>query len=292
MYSIVIFDEQMKVIDTIEFDSVSKWSESMSNSVPQSPVEYGSKVSDTIILNNVKFSLTGVITDSFFNDPRHEVTYLNGKFVKLYSDIQTNVSGHGDDRLFYVKKQINRLRENRQVFGILEHADVDVKSSGGRVRLYYPCALTEVSFDDSDGGNAIYPSMSIELIRVSTVRFKEVKNPPKNLIPHVRHGTLGNQTGASSSTEIKTDSDANDIIAQAKEAGKAAKPDMPEDSDLKKTVDGLNTKTAFNNAYAACEREYRAKVDAGQATFSGGAIWVTACAKAKVGGWNVIIPKL
>ena len=132
---------------------------------------------------------------------------------------------------------MKKLRNDSEIFGIFESLKGKSEVETSQVNLIYPCALNDLSFSNKDGGNAIYPNMSFEKIRVSIVDFKEVKNPTPELIPHIKHDNAGNQTGGTGSLEIPEVSENPDLKAQM-DAGKSVVP-----KELKKETTWADKKT-------------------------------------------------
>lgn len=234
IYTIVLFNDEGAVDETIVFDSVSGFDETYSSSIPQAPVENGFSLSDHIIKGNDKFSLSGVITDSLFRRKGALIQYVNGRFVRMYEDVDPLPT---ENPIITMKARIKKLRDDREIFGVFESLRGFNETETSQVNLIYPCALTDVSFSNKDGGNAIYPNMSFERIRVSTVDFKVVENPSPELIPHIKHNNGGNQTGDSGAVKI-ADADSPDLKAQA-DAGKSVVP-----KELKKEETWADKKVA------------------------------------------------
>lgn len=223
IYTIATFDDSGQVDETIELDVVASFDEEYGSSAPQSPVESGYNIYDNISHSNAKFSMTGVITDSLFRRKEGLVQYVNGRFVNMYSaDSGEVLDKKSDDILQNMKHRLLQLRDGKEVFGIFESYRGKDEFFTSQVNLIYPCILTNISFSNKNGGNAIYPSMSFERIRVATVSFEEVQNPTPKLIPLIRHGDAGNQTGSSGSIGSKSDTDP---ITAAKEMGSGAVPE-------------------------------------------------------------------
>lgn len=200
IYTIVLFNDEGQVQETIAFDAVTGFDEGYSSTIPQSPVEAGYALSDHIIKSNDKFSLSGVITDSMFRRRGALIQYVNGEFVRMYEDVDPLPT---ENPVIAMKARLKALRDNREIFGIFQSLRGANETVTSQVELIYPCALTDISFSNKDGANSISPSMSFEKIRVATVEFKVVENPSPELIPYVKHGNAGNQTGATGAIEVK-----------------------------------------------------------------------------------------
>lgn len=202
IYTIALFSEDGKVEETITFDSVMGFDESYPSTLTQHAVESGFMISDHIIKGNDKFSLSGVITDSLFRRKGALIQYVNGKFVRMYEDTDPLPT---ENPIIAMKKRIKKLRDDREVFGVFESLRGSNEFETSQVNLIYPCALSDLSFSNKDGASAIYPNLSFEHIRVASVKFEVVKNPSPELIPHIKHGNSGDQTGATGSTVLETE---------------------------------------------------------------------------------------
>ena len=235
IYTIVLFNDEGAVDETIVFDSVSGFADTYSSSIPQAPVENGFSLSDHIIKGNDKFSLSGVVTDSMFRKKGALIQYVNGRFVRMYEDTDPLPT---ENPIITMKARLKKLRDDREIFGVFESLRGANEVETSQVNLIYPCALTDISFSNKDGANAIYPNMSFERIRVSTVDFKVVADPTPELIPHIKHNNGGNQTGDSGAVKIADVSDTPDLKAQA-DAGKNVVP-----KELKKESTWADKKVA------------------------------------------------
>lgn len=253
IYTIVIFNDDGQIEDTIAFDSVSSFDEGYRSSVPQSAVEDGYNVADTMIKENDKFSLSGVITSSFFRRKGAMVVYIGGRFVRPYADVDPLPT---DNVLITMKQKLKDIRDKGIIFGIFESQTPSTE--GSQVNLIYPCALSDLSFSNRDGGNAIYPNMSFEKIRVTKVEFQKVENPTPELVPYVRHANGGNQTGNSGSIQVKGVGGDDDgvNIKSVKEEAKEFVPDSLKKEDSwadKKVAEQQKQKDALLAANAAKE---------------------------------------
>lgn len=289
IYTIVLFDEQGQVDETIAFDAVTGFDESYTSTIPQSAVESGYSLSDSIVKSNDKFTLSGVITDSLFRRKGALLQYVNGRFVRIFEDIDPI----GDDNpVITMKARLKKLRDDREIFGIFESLRGANETETTQVNLIYPCALTDIGFSNKDGGNAIYPNMSFERIRVATVSFDVVKNPSPELIPHIKHGNAGNQTGASGSVDVP-DVKVDPSLKEQTDAGKSAVPkELKKDEGwADKKIKAMNKEEDALRASIKYKKQADEMISNGTMRYGESGQWIDAQIdkdmKAKYGGnWN------
>lgn len=264
IYTIVLYDANGQLDETISFDSVTGFDESYSSTIPQAPVESGFSLSDHIIKGNDKFTLSGVVTDSMFRRKGALIQYVNGRFVRIYEDIDPLPT---ESPVITMKARIKKLREDREIFGLLESSRGANEAEATQVNLIYPCALNDLTFSNKDGGNAIYPNMSFERIRVSTVTFETVKNPSPQLIPHIKHGDAGNQTGSSGSVDIKDVTKDPSLKGQA-DAGKGVVPkEIKETTWADKTIKNMNKQEDILRATNQAKRQADVLISEGKLSY-------------------------
>lgn len=271
IYTIALLNEGGTVEETIEFDSVSSFSESYSSTIPQAPVESGTSLSDHITKGNDKFSMSALITNSMFRKKGALIAYVNGEFVRVNEATEPLPT---EDPVILMKARLKKLRDDKEIFGIFESLKSGAEIQTTQVNLIYPCVLSELSFDNKDGANAIYPNMSFEKIRVSSVEFEVVKNPSPNLIPYIKSNDNGNKSGTSGSIDSKSDSADTDILKVSKEQAGAMKPDMKEDNAMAKRVEGIQKKYDRNQAEIEAEKAFRKRLDEGKLTYGEGGAFI------------------
>lgn len=218
IYTLYLVDDNNNITETISLDVVNSFGEDYSSSIAQNAVENGYVISDSISINNPKFSISGVITDSKFRVKGHLVVFNGNTFEKSQGDNREQFQQISDDDYAdKVKDRLIKLWENKEVFGILESKDIN-NVKGSQVRNIFPCALSSLSFDKSSADAALYPTMSIEKIRYAVVTVSTVKNPVAELIPKYQE-SLETQSSTSSgaaktvSSDLKTaDSEAKSIL--------------------------------------------------------------------------------
>ncbi|AZF88445.1 hypothetical protein TAC_0057 [Acinetobacter phage TAC1] len=215
IYSLVILNEKGEIQETISFDAITRFTKGMSSSVSQSPVEEGFSVSDHVTKGNTKFSISAVVSDSLFMRKGATLQYVNGRFVRLYEDVDP-ITDESPSKA--MQARLEAIWEKSEIFGLFESK---TSSETNVVNLIYPCVLTDLSFEETDGSEAVYPNMTFEKIRVTKVETTVVENPSPHLIPYVKTSNAGNQTGATGVAELSgTKVDDTDLIKQAKEGNK------------------------------------------------------------------------
>ncbi|AJK27148.1 tail fiber protein [Acinetobacter phage vB_AbaM_KissB] len=265
IYSLVILNDQGAIQETISFDAVTRMGKSYSMTVAQNAVEEGFSVSDHVSRGNTKFSMSAVVSDSLFMRKGATLHYVNGRFERIYEDVDP-ITDESPSKA--MQERLEAMAEKGEIFGLFESRSTE---STNVVNLIYPCILTDLSFDNSDGSEAVYPNMSFEKIRVAKVETRVVENPSPELIPYVKSSNAGNQTGASGSaavTDPKVDN--TDLIEQAKKGNQdLVQKIVPKEktwSDLKvaeqkKRIDELS----YSNQ---AEREFRKNLESGKSTWS------------------------
>lgn len=209
--------------DVIVFDSVTSFSEQYQGSVTSHPVEDGSKISDHVITNNVKFKIQGVVSDYNFYNPLKDfvntpvpaydfdrTSYLNsldqdGRVRDIAEDIPDDYSGKDSSSSFSVKASASVVKAKLiEIFNkklavtVLEY---NPTGGAGEIKSYTNCIITDISFETNpESGYAIYPNISIE--QISVVPVKVVQAEAARIIPTVvaaqaaADASKGNRKGA------------------------------------------------------------------------------------------------
>ena len=220
IYTLYLVDDNSNITETISLDVINSFGEDYSSSIAQNAVENGYVISDSISINNPKFSISGVITDSKFRVKGHLVVFNGNTFEKSQGDNREQFQQISDDDYAdKVKDRLIKLWENKEVFGILESKDIN-NVKGSQVRNIFPCALSSLSFDKSSADAALYPTMSIEKIRYAVVTVSTVKNPVPELVPkYEEQQKVGNANTTSVANGVKTpDEKTPDYAAEAKKS--------------------------------------------------------------------------
>lgn len=217
IYTIYLVDDNSNITETISLDVINSFGEDYSSNIAQNTVENGYVISDSISINNPKFSIAGVITDSKFRTRGQLVVFNGNTFVKSQGDNRTQFQTISDDDYAEkVKARLIKLWENKEIFGILESTDIN-NLQGSKVRNIFPCVLSNLGFNKSDAAAAIYPTLSIERIRYAVVTISTVKDPTPELIPKYKESVEA-QSKTSTSSASSVSSDIKDAEAQAKDA--------------------------------------------------------------------------
>ena len=224
IYTLYLVDDNSNITETISLDVINSFGEDYSSSIAQNAVENGYVISDSISINNPKFSISGVITDSKFRVKGHLVVFNGNTFEKSQGDNREQFQQISDDDYAdKVKDRLIKLWENKEVFGILESKDIN-NVKGSQVRNIFPCALSNLSFDKSSADAALYPTMSIEKIRYAVVTVSTVKNPVPELVPKYQE-SLETQSSTSSGAAKTVSSDLKTADAEAKSVLKGLNDD-------------------------------------------------------------------
>jgi len=284
IYTLYLVDDNSNITETISLDVINSFGEDYSSNIAQNTVENGYVISDSISINNPKFSIGGVITDSKFRVKGQLVVFNGNTFVKSQGDNRDQFQTISDDDYAEkVKARLIKLWENKEIFGILESTDIN-NLQGSKVRNIFPCVLSSLGFSKSDAASAIYPTMSIERIRYSVVTVSTVTDPTPELIPKYKESVEAQSKTNSSAAKSSVSSDIKDADAQAKDVlkgisgGEATTKAVKKDSiiNLNKTAqadaqswwNGLG-KDGRASAIAQYGSERAAKAEQGTKTFNG-----------------------
>ena len=256
IYTLYLVDDNSNITETISLDVVNSFGEDYSSNIAQNTVENGYVISDSISINNPKFSIAGVITDSKFRVTGQMVVFNGNTFVKSQGDNREQFQTISDDDYAEkVKARLIKLWENKEIFGILESTNIN-NIRGSKVRDIFPCVLSNLGFNKSDAASAIYPTMSIERIRYAVVTTTTVKNPTPELIPKYKESVEAQSKTKSIGAGVSTKDDpVKDAQAQAKSVleGKTGKP------ATKPVEVKYDTTTVLNGSYAEAVAEANAK---------------------------------
>ena len=246
IYTLYLVDDNSNITETISLDVINSFGEDYSSNIAQNTVENGYVISDSISINNPKFSIGGVITDSKFRVKGQLVVFNGNTFVKSQGDNRDQFQTISDDDYAEkVKARLIKLWENKEIFGILESTDIN-NLQGSKVRNIFPCVLSSLGFSKSDAASAIYPTMSIERIRYATVTIGKVTNPVAELSRKYEADRLKESKTTNVGTGVKSEDKVSDHKADAKSllgnlVGEAPK----KASELK-----LSTESLIKQAYA------------------------------------------
>ncbi|SCW76337.1 MULTISPECIES: phage baseplate protein [unclassified Pseudomonas] len=189
--------------DVLWFDAITALSEQYSASVTKHPMSNGASYTDHTTVDNLKFSVSGILSDADFNTSR--------PFMNI-GDVNTTKQFTNNTRVVYPveitsKSSINKLLpeviaqftkdtipdayvtpqpkvklavavkadlitmiNNREVFAFVEYVGDTI------VRSYPNCILTSLNFtEDTNSGEGLFPVMQFEQVRFTQVKTIKVK---------------------------------------------------------------------------------------------------------------------
>lgn len=182
--------------DVITFDSILSFSESYRGGVTSHPVEDGTTISDHVTTENVKFRIQGVVSDYNFwnplknslrgipayNYPRQDsgmvispngIAYESG-FVTIPNDFSTPDGDSVKSIADTIRKRLIDIQRNSEMVTLFSYV---VGGEATTTDIWPNCIITDLSFDKSpDSGDAIYPNMSLEQIKVVKVKVTQANS--------------------------------------------------------------------------------------------------------------------
>ena len=250
IYTLYLVDDNSNITETISLDVINSFGEDYSSNIAQNTVENGYVISDSISINNPKFSIGGVITDSKFRVKGQLVVFNGNTFVKSQGDNQDQFQTISDDDYAEkVKARLIKLWENKEIFGILEATDIN-NVKGSKVRDIFPCVLSSLGFSKSDAASAIYPTMSIERIRYATVTIGKVTNPVAELSRKYEADRLEQSKTTNVGTGVKSDEKGSDPVTASTADAKAMLGNLAGEAPKKASELKLSTESLTKEAYA------------------------------------------
>ena len=250
IYTLYLVDNNSNITETISLDVINSFGEDYSSNIAQNTVENGYVISDSISINNPKFSIGGVITDSKFRVKGQLVVFNGNTFVKSQGDNRDQFQTISDDDYAEkVKARLIKLWENKEIFGILEATDIN-NVKGSKVRDIFPCVLSSLGFSKSDAASAIYPTMSIERIRYATVTIGKVTNPVAELSRKYEADRLEQSKTTNVGTGVKSDEKGSDPVTASTADAKAMLGNLAGEAPKKASELKLSTESLIKEAYA------------------------------------------
>lgn len=189
--------------DVLWFDAITALSEQYSASVTKHPMSNGASYTDHTTVDNLKFSISGVLSDADFNISRPFMNTNNINTAKQFTNntevvapveiTQTSsvnkllpevVAQYTRDTIpeayvtpqpkaklaVAVKTDLISLINNREVFAFVEYFGDTI------VRSYPNCILTSLSFtEDANTGEGLFPVMQFEQVRFTEVKSIKVR---------------------------------------------------------------------------------------------------------------------
>ena len=250
IYTLYLVDNNSNITETISLDVINSFGEDYSSNIAQNTVENGYVISDSISINNPKFSIGGVITDSKFRVKGQLVVFNGNTFVKSQGDNRDQFQTISDDDYAEkVKARLIKLWENKEIFGILEATDIN-NVKGSKVRDIFPCVLSSLGFSKSDAASAIYPTMAIERIRYATVTIGKVTNPVAELSRKYEADRLEQSKTTNVGTGVKSDEKGSDPVTASTADAKAMLGNLAGEAPKKASELKLSTESLIKEAYA------------------------------------------
>ena len=163
----------------ISFNAVTEFGETLSASVTSYEVEDGFPISDNMVLANPEFSINGIL--SYYNSPQREIVLVDGEFVLSESSTPSPEKIHIE-----LEERIRGLMKNKTPFSIIKSESLTdvINTEYERVPN---CLLKGLSFQyTASESGAVFPNMTIQQVRLSTVEETEMKNATPSLIPKER----------------------------------------------------------------------------------------------------------
>jgi len=196
--------------DVIIFDSILSFSETYSGSVTSHPVEDGTKISDHVITDNIKFRIQGVVSDYNFWNPLKDSANQSVKVYDIGDGGRSGSMGKVGERtgtpefsseavpqdysadgnsvkaaMKVVKDKLIAIQRNKEFVTILGYT---MSGNESQIEKWDNCIITDISFDTSpDSGYAIYPNISIERVNVVQVKV-QFANAEKIIVQKVADG--------------------------------------------------------------------------------------------------------
>lgn len=222
--------------DVILLDCIPSFSEGHNATVTSHPVEDGSRITDHFIVDNTKIKISGIVSDyNFVNPLKTQVNKIEGysstidnaaKNMRVAANQNVVVSSFNVAQIVSSQSIRTRLK---QIADKGEFVEIFLyREDSGLIESFPNCLLTSLDFQtDQDSGNAIYPSMQFEQVRIVKVRVTQGK---ASKIPKYKgQGTEGNDLG--------------NLAQDVKNAVKGLNLPKPETSQ-ERAVSVLNNQTA------------------------------------------------
>lgn len=217
IYTIVVRKNDSTLDKLISFDSVISFSDTISAKIVSNPVEEGFPIADHTVLENRRFSLSGVITAYSVFDEGLELVWKDGGFTSVN---EGNSSGFSDRHL-RIEQELRGLVEDRVVFSLLRSTensylfdDVEKEQhlQNSQVELIPNCMISSLEFSQASGINgAIFPQMSIEKVRVARTQTEQLSKDEQLPVLQERSIPEGKATTTSSTkTDDKTTAGTNE----------------------------------------------------------------------------------
>jgi hypothetical protein len=192
---IIVLQEQSSS-DTIVFSSVTSFDESYSGTVTSHPVEDSTTITDHFVTDNDKFKISGVVTDFDFLNPLKQIAYSvggyedntvakqslirfkNGELIGGTGVIPSNKTQNA------IKNKLIQIHKLGQFVTVLMYQTPIDSSTPALIASKLNCLITNISFkEDAESGYAIYPEISLERVRLVSVKTESIG---KGKIPSIQ----------------------------------------------------------------------------------------------------------
>lgn len=222
IYTIVVRKNDNTLDKLISFDSITSFNDSISAKIVTNPVEEGFPIADHTVLENRKFSISGVITAYSVFDEGLELVWRDGGFSSVNEGNSSGVS----DRHLRIEQELRDLVENRVVFSLLrsvdnsyafDDAEKEKQLQNSQVELIPNCMISSLEFNQASGMNgAIFPQLSLEKVRVARTQTEQLSEDEQLPALQAREMPTGKAT-TSSATDAKDTSSTGETSADKSE---------------------------------------------------------------------------
>lgn len=206
IYTIVVRKNDNTLDKLISFDSITSFNDSISAKIVTNPVEEGFPIADHTVLENRRFSISGIITAYSVFDEGLELVWKDGGFSSVNEGNASGVS----DRHLRIEQELRDLVENRVVFSLLrsvdnshafDDAEKEKQLQNSQVELIPNCMISSLEFSQSSGMNgAIFPQLSIEKVRVAKTQTEQLSEDEQLPALQAREMPTGKATTSTSTT--------------------------------------------------------------------------------------------
>lgn len=230
IYTIIVKNDSGEIEKLISFDSITSFNENLSAQICKNPVEKDFVISDHIVLDNIKYEISGVVSAYSVFDEGLELTWNGSQFVTQSTGNSTGVS----DRHIRIENDIKSLILDRKIFSLLrstgnsfltDDQEKVTELEKTQVELIENCAITSLSFAQNAGSSsAVFPQMSIEKVQVAVTQTETLaedeqkpllKKVPRQLGQAKAESTKDNGDGVSTN---ETASDKSTVGSTARSA--------------------------------------------------------------------------
>lgn len=246
IYSLVVYDNDLKVTDVISFSAVTSADESYKAQTTDNVVEYGFTISDHIITSSPELSLDVILSAySIFSDS----LLLEWNGTEFVTANALSGASTEDDHLVMKNKLIDIIKK-RQLFTLLvskkdsylaayEEKAQDLLNSV--VGKFPNCVITSLDFSDkANSASAVFAKLTIKQIRVART---EQFNVDPSTVKWVQKKTIASTVGATAGGAA-TGKDANGNPIEGSDTAPTMKSGKDVDEKYKKFNQANKAKVA------------------------------------------------